>query len=99
MSNRFIPKEKAEETKLIWSTQEVQALQEALNKGYTPKVKSPFYDGNQNLKRGEIVWKYTEDELKEFFPQTDKKIYTTCVSSEGSIKKMLKKNFIFIFSH
>lgn len=35
---------------------------------------------------------FFEDELKEFFPQTDKKIYTTCVSSEGSINKMLKKN-------
>lgn len=35
---------------------------------------------------------YFEDELKEFFPSTDKKIWTTCVSSESSIKKMLKKN-------
>jgi hypothetical protein len=35
---------------------------------------------------------FFEDELKEFFPQTDKKIYTTCVSSENSIKKMLKSN-------
>ena len=35
---------------------------------------------------------FFSEELKEFFPQTDKKIYTTCVSSENSIKKMLKKN-------
>jgi hypothetical protein len=35
---------------------------------------------------------YFEDELKEFFSSTDKKIWTTCVSSESSIKKMLKKN-------
>lgn len=35
---------------------------------------------------------YFREELKEFWPQTDKTIYTTCVSSEGSIKKMLKKN-------
>ena len=35
---------------------------------------------------------YFREELKEFWPQTDKTIYTTCVSSEGSIKKTLKKN-------
>ncbi len=32
------------------------------------------------------------EELKEFFPQTDKKIYTTCVSNKETIKKMLLKN-------
>lgn len=35
---------------------------------------------------------FYEDELNEFFVKTDKKIFTTCVSSESSIKKMLKKN-------
>jgi|TARA_B110000902_G_C14242055_1_gene562839 hypothetical protein len=35
---------------------------------------------------------FFEEELKEFFPQTNKTIYTTCVSSENSIKKMLKRN-------
>ena len=35
---------------------------------------------------------FFSEELKEFFPQTDRKIWTTCVSSESSIKKMLKKN-------
>lgn len=35
---------------------------------------------------------YFREELKEFWPQTDKKIWTTCVSSESSINKMLKKN-------
>ena len=35
---------------------------------------------------------YFREELKEFWPQTDKTIYTTCVSSESSINKMLKKN-------
>ena len=35
---------------------------------------------------------YFREELKEFWPQTDKTIYTTCVSSENSINKMLKKN-------
>tara|TARA_B100000575_G_scaffold266821_1_gene244435 strand:+ start:900 stop:1739 length:840 start_codon:yes stop_codon:yes gene_type:complete len=35
---------------------------------------------------------FFREELKEFWPQTDKTIYTTCVSSESSINKMLKKN-------
>lgn len=35
---------------------------------------------------------YYQKELKEFFVQTDKKVWTTCVSSENSIKKMLKKS-------
>lgn len=35
---------------------------------------------------------FFREELKEFWPQTDKKIWTTCVSSENSINKMLKKN-------
>ena len=35
---------------------------------------------------------YYDEELKEFFIQTDKKVWTTCVSTRGSIKKMLSKN-------
>lgn len=35
---------------------------------------------------------YYDDELQQFFVKTDKKVWTTCVSSEGSIKKMLRKS-------
>lgn len=35
---------------------------------------------------------FYEEELKEFWPETNKKVYTTCVSSEASINKMLFKN-------
>lgn len=35
---------------------------------------------------------YYDEELKEFFIQTDKKVWTTCVSTRGSIKKMLSKS-------
>ena len=34
------------------------------------------------------------EELKEFFPKITKKIWTTCVSSESSITKTLKKSGI-----
>ena len=37
---------------------------------------------------------YYREELKEFFPDVKKKIWTTCVSSESSIKKTLKKSGI-----
>lgn len=35
---------------------------------------------------------YYDEELKDFFIQTDKKVWTTCVSTRGSIKKMLSKS-------
>jgi hypothetical protein len=37
---------------------------------------------------------YYREELKEFFPQVKKKIWTTCVSSVSSINKTLKKSGI-----
>ncbi len=37
---------------------------------------------------------YYREELKEFFPSVSRKIWTTCVSSESSIKKTLKKSGI-----
>jgi hypothetical protein len=37
---------------------------------------------------------FYREELKEFFPDVKRKIWTTCVSSESSIKKTLKKSGI-----
>jgi hypothetical protein len=37
---------------------------------------------------------YYREELKEFFPKVTRKIWTTCVSSESSINKTLKKSGI-----
>ena len=39
-----------------------------------------------------LMMGYYDEELKEFFVKTDKKVWTTCVSSESSIKKMLRKS-------
>lgn len=39
-----------------------------------------------------LVKGYFRDELDNFWMKTDKKVWTTCVSSESSIKKTLKKN-------
>jgi hypothetical protein len=39
---------------------------------------------------------YYREELKEFFPKVKRKIWTTCVSSESSINKTLKKSGISV---
>jgi hypothetical protein len=41
-----------------------------------------------------LVRGYYRKELDEFFPQTHKNVWTTCVSSVNSIQKMLKKSGI-----
>ncbi len=39
-----------------------------------------------------LMMGYYDDVIGDFFPETDKMVWTTCVSSENSIKKMLNKN-------
>jgi hypothetical protein len=65
--NRWIPKgETAEEaSKLIWSTKAINELIAAMDKGYRPKVPMPFYEGKQFLRRGNIVFEYTQEEIEE----------------------------------
>jgi hypothetical protein len=41
-----------------------------------------------------LVRGYYREELKEFFPKVNKKVWTTCVSSESSIKKTLQSSGI-----
>jgi hypothetical protein len=41
-----------------------------------------------------LVRGYYQEELKEFFPKVNKKVWTTCVSSESSIKKALQSSGI-----
>ena len=68
MSDNFwIPKEtdQAGSDRLVWSTKKIQDLEVALDQGYKPAVKMPFYEGKQFLKRGNIVFEYTDDEIKE----------------------------------
>ena len=65
--NRWIPKGEStdEASKLIWSTKSVNELLLALDKGYRPKVPMPFYEGKQFLRKGNIVFEYTEEEITE----------------------------------
>tara|TARA_R110001592_G_scaffold120545_3_gene324922 strand:- start:3232 stop:5043 length:1812 start_codon:yes stop_codon:yes gene_type:complete len=49
---------------IAWSTERVEQLMVAIDDGYNPKT-TPFYDRNPNLKKGNIVFSYSEFELKE----------------------------------
>lgn len=65
--NKWIPAGDSEKDaqKLVWSTKIINDLMVALDKGYRPQVSMPFYEGKQFLRRGNIVFEYTEAELKE----------------------------------
>jgi len=65
--NAWIPKEESatESTKLVWSTKKVNDLMIAMDQGYRPKIALPFYEGKQFLKKGNIVFEYTDEEIEE----------------------------------
>lgn len=65
--NRWIPKEEGgiESERVVWSTKAVNELVLAMDMGYRPKIAMPFYEGRQHLRRGNIVFEYTEEELME----------------------------------
>ena len=47
-----------------WSSKKVDQLMAAIEEGYKPKS-TPFYEGNPNLRKGNIVFEYTNKELQE----------------------------------
>lgn len=47
-----------------WSTKKVNDLIVAMEDGYKPKM-NPFHGGNLNLRKGNIVFEYTQHELME----------------------------------
>lgn len=65
--NRWIPKEEGavESDRIVWSTKQINDLLLALDQGYRPKVKMPFYEGKQYLRKGNIVFEYTDEEIIE----------------------------------
>ena len=65
--NRWIPKEESdvEASRIVWSTRQINDLLLALDQGYRPKVKMPFYEGKQFLRKGNIVFEYTDEEIAE----------------------------------
>jgi hypothetical protein len=65
--NKWIPKGESsvDSERIIWSTKQINDLMLALDQGYRPKVKMPFYEGKQFLKKGNIVFEYTDEEIAE----------------------------------
>jgi len=47
-----------------WTTQKVDQLMLAIDEGYKP-ASTPFYEGNPNLRKGNIVFSYTDEEIRE----------------------------------
>ena len=47
-----------------WSSESVEQLMFAIEEGYKP-ASTPFYEGNPNLRKGNIVFNYTSAEIKE----------------------------------
>lgn len=50
--------------KVAWSTEKINNLMIAIDEGYKPKT-NPFYEGNPTLRKGNIIFEYTEKELAE----------------------------------
>ena len=69
--NIWIPKDSDETqaAKVVWSTKAINDLTVALDKGYRPQVSMPFYEGKQHLRKGNLVFEYTDEEIKEIYDQ------------------------------
>ena len=54
-----------ESERISWSTEKVQQLMLSMDEGYKPRGGTPFYDGNPDLRKGNIIFDYTPHELEE----------------------------------
>lgn len=59
-----VPKS-GEVERISWSTEKVEQLKLSMDEGYRPKGGTPFYDGNPDLRKGNILFDYTAHELEE----------------------------------
>jgi hypothetical protein len=50
--------------KLVWTTEKVDKLVLAMKEGYVTRD-NPFYEGDQNFRRGQLVFNYSQFELDE----------------------------------
>ena len=53
------------EERISWSSKKVENLMIAIDEGYKPKGGTPFYEGNPIIRKGNIVYDYTEEEIQE----------------------------------
>jgi hypothetical protein len=57
-------KEENEDDRVIWTTAKVEKLLVAMEEGYNTS-ENPFYEGNPDYKKGNIVFEYTDIEIEE----------------------------------
>jgi hypothetical protein len=56
--------ESEDDGKVIWTSEKVDKLLQAMEEGYQPP-EHPFYEGDPNYKRGNVVFEYTDFEFEE----------------------------------
>lgn len=59
-----LPKNDGEE-RISWSSEKVEKLIASIDDGYKPRGGSPFYEGNPSLRKGNILFDYTPNEMEE----------------------------------
>jgi hypothetical protein len=86
--------ESQDDGKVIWTTEKVDKLLVAMEEGYQP-TDHPFFEGDPNYKKGNIVFQYTDWEYEEIkkcardiihFANT----YCTVMTDEGYMKIQLR---------
>tara|TARA_R110000772_G_scaffold65904_3_gene147082 strand:+ start:701 stop:2530 length:1830 start_codon:yes stop_codon:yes gene_type:complete len=107
--NTWIPKDESDAaaSKLVWSTKKINDLSIALDQGYRPKISLPFYEGKNFLRKGNIVFEYTDAEIEElakcandivYFAET----YAVVMTDEGIMQVTLRdyqKQLLRDFQH
>lgn len=74
-----------------WSTEKVNKLLLAIDDGYKPRD-TPFYENNPNLRKGNLVFNYTNEEIQELIKCSRDIIYfanTHCnVMTDEGVRKI-----------
>ena len=58
--------QKEDNERISWSTKKIEQLALMIDDGYKPK-NLPFHEGNPIYRKGNIVFDYTNEEIKEIF--------------------------------
>lgn len=86
--------ENSEDDKLIWTSAKVEKLLAAMEEGYATN-EHPFYEGDPNYRKGNVVFEYTDLELAEIKKCAKDIIhfanhYCTVMTDEGYMKITLR---------
>ena len=98
--NKWIPKgdvDNVESDRILWSTKQINDLILALDQGYRPKIKLPFYEGRQYLRKGNIVFEYTDEEIAELAKCASDIVYFAekyaVVMTDNGIQKVVLREY------